>query len=142
MDAIIREVGFDGDFADFLHFLRTDPQCYARTPEELLRRAAWIAKRVDGEIDDVIGTLPRGRFTIVPVPDDIAPFWTAGRGGAHTYWVNTYDLPSRPLYNLPALTLHESLPGQALQGSLAAERANMPALRRPNHNSPHRQGRH
>src|SRR3546814_13560135 len=60
MDAIIREVGFDGDFADFLHFLRTDPQFYARTPEELLRRAAWIAKRVDGEIADVIGPLPRG----------------------------------------------------------------------------------
>src|SRR3546814_6582081 len=64
MDAIIREVGFDGDFADFLHFLRTDPQFYATTPEELLRRAAWIAKRVEGEIADVIGTLPRGRFTI------------------------------------------------------------------------------
>src|SRR3546814_12141089 len=84
MDAIIRKVGFDGDFAAFLHFLRTDPQFYAKTPQELLRRAAWIAKRVDGELPDAIGTLPRGRFTIVPLPDDIPPFWAPARGGAHT----------------------------------------------------------
>ncbi|MFC3716044.1 DUF885 domain-containing protein [Luteimonas soli] len=145
MDAIIRKVGFEGrhqdsTFADFLHFLRTDPQFYAKTPEELLRRAAWISKRVDGEVGKVIGTLPRGRFTIVPVPPDIAPFWTAGRGGAHTYWVNTYDLPSRPLYNLPALTLHESSPGHALQGSLAEEQDAQPAFRRENYISAYGEG--
>lgn len=130
MDAIIREVGFEGSFADFLEFLRTDPRFYAKTPEELLRRAAWIAKRVDGEVGRIIGTLPRGRFTIVPVPPEIAPYWTAGRGGEDTYWVNTYDLPSRPLYNLPALTLHESSPGHSLQLSLAKEQAAQPAFRR------------
>ncbi|WP_027079590.1 DUF885 family protein [Luteimonas mephitis] len=145
MDAIIREVGFKAPagkdtFAAFLHFLRTDPQFYARTPEELLRRAAWISKRVDGEIGKIIGTLPRGRFTIVPVPDDIAPFWTAGRGGADTYWVNTYDLPSRPLYNLPALTLHESAPGHSLQGSLAREQDAQPAFRRKNYISAYGEG--
>jgi uncharacterized protein (DUF885 family) len=140
MDAIIHEVGFEGDFADFLHFLRTDPQFYAKTPEELLRRAAWISKRVDGEVGKIIGTLPRGRFTIVPVPDDIAPFWTAGRGGADTYWVNTYDLPSRPLYNLPALTLHESSPGHSLQGSLAREQDALPAFRRKNYISAYGEG--
>ncbi|MDN5782372.1 MAG: DUF885 family protein, partial [Luteimonas sp.] len=140
MDAIIRKVGFKGDFAAFLHFLRTDPQFYAKTPEELLRRAAWISKRVDGEVGKIIGTLPRGRFTIVPVPDDIAPFWTAGRGGADTYWVNTYDLPSRPLYNLPALTLHESSPGHSLQGSLAREQDALPAFRRKNYISAYGEG--
>ncbi|GAA3913823.1 DUF885 family protein [Luteimonas lutimaris] len=140
MDAIIRKVGFKGDFAAFLHFLRTDPQFYAKTPEELLRRAAWISKRVDGEVGKIIGTLPRGRFTIVPVPDDIAPFWTAGRGGASTYWVNTYDLPSRPLYNLPALTLHESSPGHSLQGSLAMEQDAQPAFRRENYISAYGEG--
>jgi len=140
MDAIIREVGFEGDFQDFLHFLRTDPRFYAKTPGELLRRAAWISKRVDGEVGKVIGTLPRGRFTIVPVPDDIAPFWTAGRGGNGTYWLNTYDLPSRPLYNLPALTLHESSPGHALQGSLAQEQDAQPAFRRENYISAYGEG--
>ncbi|WP_407353182.1 DUF885 domain-containing protein [Luteimonas sp. R10] len=122
MDTVIERTGFDGDFAAFLRFLRTDPRFYAKTPEELLRRAAWIAKRVDGEVGKFIGTLPRARFTIIPVPDDIAPYWTAGRGGRGTYWLNTYDLPSRPLYNLPALTLHEAEPGHALQGALVAER--------------------
>ncbi|MFT4179311.1 MAG: DUF885 family protein [Thermomonas sp.] len=135
MDTIIDTLGFKGTsketrFADFLHFLRTDPQFYARTPQALLDRAAWISKRVDGEVGKLIGTLPRGRFTIVPVPPDIAPFWTAGRGGAGTYWVNTYDLPSRPLYNLPALTLHESSPGHSLQQSLVDEQGEVPDFRK------------
>ena len=130
MDTIIKQVGFKGSFAEFLTFLRTDPQFYAKTPQELLSRAAWISKEVDGEIGKLIGTLPRGRFKIIEVPPDIAPFWTAGRGGADTYWLNTYDLPSRPLYNLPALTLHESSPGHSLQGSLVREQGEVPDFRK------------
>ena len=130
MDAIIKQLAFKGSFAEFLAFLRSDPQFYAKTPQDLLNRAAWISKRVDGEIGKLVGTLPRGRFTIVPVPPDIAPFWTAGRGGADTYWVNTYNLPSRPLYNLPALTLHESTPGHSLQGSLVREQGDVPDFRK------------
>ncbi|WP_081418053.1 DUF885 family protein [Stenotrophomonas panacihumi] len=140
MDAIIKQVGFKGDFAAFLQFLRTDPQFYAKTPQELLDRAAWISKRVDGQVGKFIGTLPRGRFTIKPVPPDIAPFWTAGRGGVGTYWVNTYNLPSRPLYNLPALTLHESSPGHSLQGALAEEQGDQPAFRRENYISAYGEG--
>ena len=140
MEAIIDKLGFEGTskgraaseqrFADFLHFLRTDPQFYAKTPQELLDDAAWISKRVDGEVGKIIGTLPRGRFTIVEVPPEIAPFWTAGRGGAGTYWLNTYNLPSRPLYNLPALTLHESSPGHSLQQSLVNEQGEVPEFRK------------
>ncbi|GAB3346156.1 DUF885 domain-containing protein [Lysobacter tyrosinilyticus] len=145
MDSIIDQVGFkapagENRFAAFLKFLRTDKQFYATTPQELLARAAWISKRVDGEIGKFIGTLPRERFTIVPVPADIAPFWTSGRGGAGTYWVNTYDLPSRPLYNLPALTLHESSPGHALQGSLAKEQGQLPEFRRNSYISAYGEG--
>lgn len=125
----MKKSGFTGDFLAFLKFLRTDPQFYPKTKEELLWRAAWISKRVDGKLSEQFGLLPRARFTIVPVPDDIAPFYTAGRGGAGTYLVNTYDLPSRPLYNLPALTLHESAPGHAMQGSLAAEHTDQPEFR-------------
>jgi uncharacterized protein (DUF885 family) len=123
------KTGFKGDFAAFQKFLRTDPQFYAKTPEELLMRGAWIAKRVDGKLAQYFGLLPRGRFGIEPVPAAIAPFWTAGRGGAHTYWLNTYDLPSRSLYNLPALTLHESAPGHALQGELVEEQKQQPEFR-------------
>jgi uncharacterized protein (DUF885 family) len=137
---IIRQLGFKGSFAEFLGFLRTDPQFYAKTPQQLLDRAAWISKRVDGEVGKFIGTLPRGRFTIIPVPPEIAPFWTAGRGGAGTYWLNTYNLPSRPLYNLPALTLHESSPGHALQGALAQEQGEQPAFRRENYISAYGEG--
>ena len=140
MDQIISDLKFKGSFADFIAFLRTDPQFYARTPQELLNRAAWIAKRADGQVGKFIGTLPRARFTIVPVPADIAPFWTAGRGGVDTYWLNTYDLPSRPLYNLPALTLHESSPGHSLQGGLAREQGDQPAFRRENYISAYGEG--
>jgi uncharacterized protein (DUF885 family) len=140
MKTTIASTGFKGDFAAFQKFLRTDPQFYAKTPEELLMRAAWIAKRVDGELAHFFGLLPRGRFTIKPVPDAIAPFWTAGRGGAHTYWVNTYDLPSRSLYNLPALTLHESAPGHSLQGEIAEEQKAQPEFRTKNYISAYGEG--
>ncbi len=140
MLATMKEAKFDGSFPEFLAFLRSDPQFYAKTPEELLMRAAWIAKRVDAKLSRFFGLLPRGRFAIEPVPDDIAPFWTAGRGGASTYWLNTYDLPSRPLYNLPALTLHESAPGHSFQMSLVNEQSAQPAFRRNSYISAYGEG--
>jgi uncharacterized protein (DUF885 family) len=137
---IIKETGFKGSFADFLHFLRTDPRFYAKTPDELLRDAAWIAKQVDGEIGDYIGRLPRRRFAIEPVPADLAPIYTGGRGGPGMYLVNTYDLPSRPLYSLPALSLHESSPGHALQMPLIAEMDGLPDFRRYSYISAYGEG--
>ncbi|MET0225797.1 MAG: DUF885 family protein [Dokdonella sp.] len=140
MQATMKASGFAGDFPAFLKFLRTDPQFYVNTPDELLMHAAWISKQVDGKLGQFFGLLPRGRFGIEPVPPAIAPFWTAGRGGAHTYWVNTYDLPSRPLYNLPALTLHESAPGHSLQGALAEEQKNQPEFRSKSYISAYGEG--
>jgi uncharacterized protein (DUF885 family) len=130
MVAVMQETGFKGDFAAFLNFLRTDPQFYAKTPDELLMRAAWIAKRFDGKASQFFGMLPRSRFAIKPVPDDLAPFYTSGRGGPGVYLLNTYKLSTRPLYNLTALTLHESAPGHAFQIPLAEERKDMPDFRR------------
>ena len=136
----MNEAGFAGGFAEFLAFLRSDPQFYPKTPEELLMRAAWIAKRVDAKLPRFFGLLPRARFGIEPVPADIAPFWTSGRGGPTTYWLNTYDLPSRPLYNLPALTLHESAPGHSMQLSLADEQTTQPEFRRNGYISAYGEG--
>ena len=130
MLATMKDAGFKGDFPAFLHFLRTDPQFYAKTPDQLLHEAAWIAKQVDGKVGTYIGHLPRQRFAIVPVPDDIAPFYTSGRGGPGVYLVNTYNLPSRPMYALRALTLHESAPGHAFQMPLANENRDQPDFRR------------
>lgn len=115
------EAKFNGDLPAFLHFLRTDPQFYAKTPEELLLRAAGIAKEFDGVASRFFGYEPRNRFAILPVPASVAPFYTSARGGRSVYLVNTYDLPSRGLYSLPALTLHESAPGHSWQLSIAAE---------------------
>lgn len=138
MQAIIEELGFDGDFADFLHFLRTDARFYAQSAEELLMRAAYLAKTMDGKLPALFGRLPRQPYTVAPVPDAIAPKYTGGRyvPGAldstnpGTYWVNTYGLENRPLYVLPALTLHEAVPGHHLQVSLSAELADLPPFRR------------
>ncbi|MGA0607323.1 DUF885 domain-containing protein [Phenylobacterium sp. VNQ135] len=130
MEQVMKETGFEGDFPAFLTYLRTDPKFYAKTPEELLARGAWIAKRVDGKLSSYFGWLPRSRFTIEPVPADMAPFYTSARGGARSYLINTYDLPSRPLFNLTALTLHESAPGHSLQGALAEEQEGLPEFRR------------
>jgi uncharacterized protein (DUF885 family) len=148
MQAVIDALGFQGDFAAFLHFLRTDPQFYAKSPEELLMRAAWIAKRVDAQLPKYFGTLPRRPFGIEPVPEAIAPYYTGGRyvppsgdsPDAGTYWVNTSRLESRPLYTLPALTLHESQPGHHLQGALALEQGEQPPFRRYSYISAYGEG--
>jgi uncharacterized protein (DUF885 family) len=129
MAVVMKEVKFAGDLPAFLAFLRTDPRFYAKTPEELLMRAAWIAKKFDGKAGQYFGRLPRSRFAIIPVPPDQAPYYTSGRGGPGVYLVNTYDLPSRALYSLPALTLHESAPGHAFQMPVAMEQAGRPAFR-------------
>ena len=138
MNDVRRQAGFDGDLSAFLQFLRTDAQFYARTPEELLAHASWIAKRIDGLLPKFFGVLPRQPYGVAPVPADIAPFYTTGRyvpapqptGFAGMYWVNTHALPSRALYTLPALTLHEAVPGHHLQIALAGEMAGQPPFRR------------
>ncbi len=140
MLAVMEQVKFKGDLAAFLHFLRTDPQFYVKTPQALLDRAAWISKMFDGKAKNYFGKLPRARFAIVPVPDDIAPFYTAGRGGPGEYTLNTYKLNSRPLYSLPALTLHESAPGHAFQMPLAAENTELPEFRQHSYISAYGEG--
>ncbi len=138
MDAVIKQVKFQGDFAAFLNFLRTDPRFYAKTPDELLMRAAWIAKQMDGKLPSLFKTLPRQPYTVAPVPDYLAPKYTGGRYNgapkdsteAGTYWVNTYALETRPFYNQEALTFHEAVPGHHLQGALAEEATNVPSFRR------------
>ena len=148
METIIKDLEFDGDFAAFIQFLRTDPQFYAKTPHELLSEASYIAKKVDGRLPQLFGKLPRQPYGIAPVPDDIAPFYTGGRyvgspldarkGGY--YWVNTYALKSRTLYTLPALTLHEAMPGHHLQGALALEQGEKPDFRRNDYISAYGEG--
>jgi uncharacterized protein (DUF885 family) len=140
MLGVMKETGFTGDFPAFLKFLRTDPRFQAKTPEELLMRAAWIAKRFDDKASQFFGLLPRARFGIRPVPEDLAPFYTAGRGGPGLYLLNTYDLPSRPLYNLTALTLHESAPGHAFQIPLALEHKQQPEFRQHTYLSAYGEG--
>ncbi len=129
MEQIIKELEFKGSFADFFQFLRTDQQFYAKTPKELLMFARDIAKRADEQLPRFFKTLPRKPYGVAPVPDAIAPKYTGGRyvgtdknsTDPGYYWVNTYDLPSRTLYTIPALTVHEAVPGHHLQGSLNAE---------------------
>lgn len=140
MADVMKEVGFKGDLPAFLTFLRTDPQFYPKTPQELLFRAAWIAKTFDGKASQYFGRMPRMRFAIKPVPDDVAPFYTGGRGGPGIYLVNTYNLPSRPFYSQVALTLHESAPGHAMQMPLAAENKALPTYRRDTYLSSYGEG--
>jgi len=137
MEAIMDEAGFEGSFDAFLHYLRTDPQFYAESPEALLREAAWIAKRTDEVMPAFFGTLPRVPYGVRAVPADIAPNYTTGRywgdipgvrGGL--FMVNTYNLSERPLYTLPALALHEGVPGHHHQIALAKEMENVPNFRK------------
>jgi uncharacterized protein (DUF885 family) len=129
MRQTMRDSGYKGSFEDYLNFLKTDPQFFAKTPDELLGVSSYVAKRVDGKIGDEFRLLPRRRFTIIPVPDALAPFYTAGRGGIESCQMNTYNLPTRPLYNIPPLTLHECIPGHSFQAALSVEQQTLPAFR-------------
>ncbi|ATC99932.1 MULTISPECIES: DUF885 domain-containing protein [Pseudoalteromonas] len=137
MQQVIAKTGFTGSFAEFVQFLRTDPQFYAKSAEQLLKEASFIAKKADAQLPKFFKLLPRTPYGVAPVPDSIAPKYTTGRYvGANKdtapgyYWVNTYGLDKRPLYVLEALTLHEAVPGHHLQISLNKELENVPGYRR------------
>lgn len=137
MDAVIKDVGFEGSFAEFLSFLRTDPQFYAKTREELLMFASYVAKQIDGKMPEYFATLPRLSYGVIPVPKEIEKTYTTGRyfsgnperGQAGNYVVNTYNLPNRPLYNIPALTAHEGVPGHHMQIAIGQELKGLPKFR-------------
>ncbi len=138
MFEIINELKFTGSLQDFITSLRTDSQFYATTPAQLLKEAAYIAKKADGKLPAFFNLLPRQPYGVEEVPAHLAPTYTAGRySGAPVkskkagyYWVNTYDLKSRPLYALEALTLHEAMPGHHLQIALAKEMTGLPEFRK------------
>jgi len=138
MEKTITETGFKGSFADFLQMLRTDPRFYAHTPQELLEKASEIAKRADDRLPPLFGTLPRLTYGVRPVPQEMAEGYTTGRywsgsptlGQAGGYMVNTSHLDQRPLYELPALTVHEAVPGHHLQIALSQELTGLPYFRR------------
>jgi uncharacterized protein (DUF885 family) len=138
MREVLSQVEFEGDFASFLEFLRTDPRFYPKSAEELLKEASYIAKRMDAKLPSLFKTLPRLPYGVAPVPDHIAPKYTAGRyvgpamgsNNPGYYWVNTYKLESRTLYTLEALTLHEAVPGHHLQNALRMELEGLPEFRR------------
>lgn len=123
------EAKFDGDFAAFQKFLRTDPQFYPKSKEELLGAVSYMMKEFDDKADRYFGYAPRGRFGVHPVPDEVAPYQPAGFGGPGGFMINLYDLPSRPLYGMPALTLHEAAPGHSWAGLIAREHADPDGFR-------------
>lgn len=148
MDSIITALKFQGSFADFIKYLRTDKKFYANSPQLLLQRAAWLSKEIEGKLPKYFGKLPRNPFTVKPVPSELAPTYTTGRYSpgsydrkkAGEYWVNTYNLPTRPLYVLAALTLHEAVPGHHLQGSLTQELTGLPRFRNSTYLSAYGEG--
>jgi uncharacterized protein (DUF885 family) len=138
MDQIIRQVEFDGDFAQFVTYLRNEPRFYANSEAELLKEASFILKRIDGKLPELFGTLPRAPYGLRPIPAYIAPRTTsayymrpAGDGSRAGFFnLNTYNLKSRPLYSLEALSLHEAVPGHHLQLALQQELQDLPHVRR------------
>jgi uncharacterized protein (DUF885 family) len=137
MQQIVDSLEFDGDINAFIEFLRTDEQFYAKSAEELIIIASYISKKMDARLPKLFYKMPRTPYGVAPVPDSIAPKYTTGRyisprsdDEPGFYWVNTYALDKRPLYALPALTLHEAVPGHHFQISLAAEMDDLPNVRR------------
>ena len=137
MDAVVARSGFKGDRAAFIAHLRTDPALYPRTPAELIAAASVLTKRIDGEMPRLFGRLPRLPYTVKPIPaasadGNTTAYYNGGSpesGIAGTYYVNLTHLDQRPLYELPALTLHEAVPGHHNQIALQQE-LDLPPFRR------------
>jgi uncharacterized protein (DUF885 family) len=138
MQDVMNEVGFKGTLKEFIATLRNDDRFYVTTPDALLKEASFIAKKIDWALPRFFNKLPRQPYGVQPVPAFLAPGYTGGRyspasiksGRAGEYWVNTYNLRSRPLYILESLTLHEAVPGHHLQTALNQEVEGVPAFRR------------
>ena len=138
MDGVIAATGFKGTFAGFLADLRGNPRFYVTSRQAMLEKASEIAKRIDDKLPAYFATLPRLTYGVRPVPAEIEDGYTTGRyfqgspdqGIAGGYMVNTSHLDQRPLYELPALTLHEAVPGHHLQIALSQERKDLPYFRR------------
>ena len=137
MMEIVEEAGFGDDFDGFVEYLRTEPKFYAETPEELMKETAYVLKLMDGKLPELFKTLPRLPYGIMPVPNYLAPrtataYYSRGAADgtrAGFYAVNTYDLQSRPLYEVTALSLHEAVPGHHLQIALQQELEDLPRFR-------------
>jgi uncharacterized protein (DUF885 family) len=138
MEEVVETIGFEGTFQEFVTLLRTDARFYVGTPDQLMKEVAYVLKKMDGQLPTLFGTLPRMPYGIKPVPDYIAPktttaYYNPGTGDgtrAGSYYVNCYDLKSRPLYEIEALSLHEAVPGHHLQFAIQMELENLPMFRR------------
>ena len=138
MEVVIESSGFEGSFEEFLVFLRTDPQFYHESKEDLLREYRDIAKRADPELMKLFGKLPRTPYGVIPIPTYAEKSQTtayyqrgsvqAGRPG--NFFANTYALDTRPRWEMEALTLHEAVPGHHLQLALQDELEDVPWFRR------------
>jgi len=140
MQALMTHTGFNGELKQYIQSLRDDPRFYAATPEALLKETSLVLKRIDGELPRLFKTLPRLPYGIKVIPDFSAPgnttaYYMPGAGDgtrAGAYYVNTYDLKSRPFYEIEALSLHEAVPGHHLQIALQQELSGLPNFRRYN----------
>lgn len=141
MDTIIKQVGFDGSFADFVHFLRTDPQFYASSRQQLMEKAAFITRKMAGQLPKWFNTLPRNTFDIKASPSGGAYYVASDGSGttSGTYFIGANDVRSEPLYNLEALTFHEAEPGHHLQSALAQE-MDIPEFRKTLYHSAYGEG--
>jgi uncharacterized protein (DUF885 family) len=138
MDSLIRSTGFTGNFAAFTNMLRTERKFFYTDSATLVRAYRDITKRIDPELPKLFGRLPRLTYGVSTIPLYAAPsqttaYYQAGAPEAHRagqFFVNTYKLDSRPIWEMEVLTSHEAVPGHHLQIAISQELEGIPNFRR------------
>jgi prolyl oligopeptidase len=138
MNAVKTKAGYKKDLKSFNEFLAKESKFYFKKAEELVSEYRSLTKKLDAELPKLFSTLPRLTYGVremeafmakaAPAAYYYPGSLEAGRPGF--FVVNSFNLKARPKWGMPALAIHEAVPGHHLQIAISQELPSMPEFRK------------